>query len=517
MTRDPSPAGTAPGATDAAAGMSSRSARGLAPGPAAGPAYGPAPGAGAIVAAVQAGDATATEMAAAAVRALDGRAEDTGVATLTPLLARATAAAVDAGLSGTLLDDAHLPPTPAPAPGGRRLTGLPVAVKDLYTIEGVTCTLGSARLARVADRTAEPVARLLARGATIPATTATSEMGATAYTEPTGLPAPDNPLRPGHTPGGSSGGSAVAVASGAVAAALGSDGGGSIRVPAAACGLVGLKPAHDIRGGRLAAAGFLTRSLDDAALLADVAAPWNDGGIQPGGTTRSGDAIRPGGATRSGDAPPHRLRVGVTVAPFHAEVGVAKQWRDAALAAADALSDAGHDVVEVPSPYDPAGPDIFHTFTEVMTYFASRLPDGDFSGMVRWIRERGARVSDRAAARHQRTRLGLAGAVRSRWPVHATITPTLAFDPPPIGHFAAMDPPDNFRAQTEWTPWLSLWNLTGWAGLSVPFGGAGASVHLGAVRCGEADLLRLAADLVDPATDLHAAERRRATGRGWSR
>ncbi|MFD5868459.1 amidase [Corynebacterium sp. NPDC060344] len=435
--------------------------------------------AGGVVAAVESGAVSAVEVARAAVRTLAGPPEVTGVATLTPELARATAEGVDARLASG--PSASGPPSLDDA---RPLTGLPVAIKDLYTIDGVTCTFGSSRLARTADHTADPVVRLLARGATIPATTATSEMGATAYTEPTGLPAPDNPLRPGRTPGGSSGGSAVAVASGAVAAALGSDGGGSIRVPAAACGLVGLKPAHDIRGGRLATAGFLTRSLDDAALLANLPSPSD-----------------------AAPAPAGRLRVGVTVRPFHAEVGVDKHWREAALAAADRLADAGHEVVEVPAPYAPDGPDIFHTFTEVMAYFASRLPDGDFSPMVRWVRERGTAVGDEAAAAHHRTRLGLGEAVHERWDVDAVITPTLAFDPPPIGHFAAMAPEENFLAQTEWTPWLSLWNLTGWAGLSLPFGGAGASVHVGAVRCDEFALLRLAADLVDPAADLHAAER----------
>lgn len=458
----------------------------------------PVRSAGSIVAAVAAREASAAEVAAAAVDALAGRPEDTGVATLTPGLAESSAADVDRGLAGSSAPHAA---GPFSLDDARLLTGLPVAVKDLYTIVGVTCTFGSSRLARVADHTADPVARLLARGATIPATTATSEMGATAYTEPTGLPAPDNPLRPGRTPGGSSGGSAVAVASGAVAAALGSDGGGSIRVPAAACGLVGLKPAHDIRGGRLATPGFLTRSLDDAALLADLPSPSG----MPGASGGAGKPGKPGSphATEA-PAPARRLRVGVTVRPFHAEVGVAKHWREAALAAADRLADAGHEVVEVPSPYAPEGPDIFHTFTEVMAYFASRLPDDDFSPMVRWVRERGTAVTDEAAAGHHRTRLGLADAVRARWDVDAVITPTLAFDPPPIGHFASMAPERNFLAQTEWTPWLSLWNLTGWAGLSLPFGGAGASVHLGAVRCGESELLALAADLVDPLADLHA-------------
>ena len=297
----------------------------------------------------------------------------------------------------------------------------------------------------------------------------------------------------------------MAVASGAVAAALGSDGGGSIRVPAAACGLVGLKPAHDIRGGRLATPGFLTRSLDDAALLADL--PAHTRGTPHTEHTRQ---------TPHTEVAPRRLRIGITTVPFHVEpdARVDDHWHAAAVAAAAQLADAGHDVVEVPAPYPPEGPNVFDVFTEVMTYFASRLPDDDFSPMVRWIRHRGLDVSDATAARNHRIRRELPDRIRERWDVDAVVTPTLAFDPPPIGHFAAMEPERNFLAQTAWTPWLSMWNLTGWAGLSLPFGDDGASVHLGAVRCDASALLRLAADLVDPAADLHAAVRVRRDASG---
>lgn len=198
----------------------------------------------------------------------------------------------------------------------RDLLGLPVAIKDLFTIAGVECTMGSTNLAFTATETSEPVAKLLARGAVLTATTHTSEVGMTAYTEPIGYPAPENPYfatpnqlsnQPDttpRTPGGSSGGSAVAVATGVVPAALGSDGGGSIRVPAACCGLVGLKPAHDIAGGNLSTPAFLTRTVDDAALLAGV----------------------PLSATPHAFRRPQRpLRIGVTVSPFHAEVDVDKR------------------------------------------------------------------------------------------------------------------------------------------------------------------------------------------------
>nr|WP_120491599.1 amidase [Corynebacterium lactis] len=393
------------------------------------------------------------------------------------------------------------------------LLGLPVAVKDLFTIDGVDCTMGSARLAFRATETAEPVAKLLARGAILTSTTHTSEVGMTAYTEPIDLPAPRNPHFGGdlgdasnahgtgpRTPGGSSGGSAVAVATGVVPAALGSDGGGSIRVPAACCGLVGLKPAHDITHGHLSTPAFLTRSLSDAALLAGVPLPAGDG---VGALGPASNGARP----RSG----RPLRVGVTVEPFHAEVGVDKRWADGVWAAADALADAGYDVVEVPGPYDPKGPDAFEIFRQTITRLAARLPEADYSEMVRWIRESGRAISAEEAARTHAQRMELPGRIRRRWDVDAVITPTLAFDPPAIGHFSSLAPWEDFDEQTRWTPWLSLWNLTGWASLSVPVGGGGSaesvpaagaalpalpatSVNIGAVRCGEEELIRIGLD-----------------------
>lgn len=423
----------------------------------------------ATVAAIHARDVSTVEIAQYANERID-RATDpisSGIATATPELALLHARSIAQSLHDASFHG--LPHSPA---GKFSLAGLPVAVKDLFPIEGVSCTMGSKHLTYVPDQSCAPVLDLLQRGAIIPATTHTSEMGLTAYTEPTDLPAPENPLLPGCTPGGSSGGSAVAVATGLVSASLGSDGGGSIRIPAACCGIIGLKPAHNIFGGRLSTPAFLTRSLDDAALLAKLPAPHPD-------------------AKHA-----HRYRVGVTVEPFHADTAVEKRWKQAALAAADALANAGHDVVEVPSPYELDGRIIFDVFSQIMSYFSAALPEADYSEMVQWIRERGRSVSKDQAINCQAFRLGLPEHIRGRWHgIDAVITPTLASDPPAIGHFASMSPEQNFYAQTDWTPWLSLWNLTGWAGLSVPFGGA--SIHIGAVHGTESTLLNLAAELTD--------------------
>lgn len=444
----------------------------------------------ATVAAIRAREVSALEIARFANEIIEDAARDqtsSGIATATPELALAQAQSVstslhDAYLRGFApiphhrgLGDTHGVPASTSAhghaPAGEfSLAGLPVAVKDLFPVAGVACTMGSEHLAYTPDQSCAPVKDLLRRGAIIPATTHTSEMGLTAYTEPIGLPAPENPLFPGCTPGGSSGGSAVAVARGLVAASLGSDGGGSIRIPAACCGIIGLKPAHNIYGGRLSTPAFLTRTLADAALLAKLPAPQHDGKQN------------------------HHYRVGVTVEPFHADVTVAQRWKQAALTAADRLSDAGHDVVEVPSPYELDGRIIFDVFSQIMSYFSAALPAAHYSEMVQWIRERGRSVSKEQAINCQAFRLSLPEHIQSRWHgIDAVITPTLASDPPPIGYFSSMRPEDNFYAQTDWTPWLSLWNLTGWAGLAVPFDDA--SIHIGAVHGTEATLLNLASDL----------------------
>ena len=129
------------------------------------------------------------------------------------------------------------------------------------------------------------VTRLKQAGFIVLGKTATSELGALPYTEPEGFPPARNPWNVDHTPGGSSGGSAAAVAAGLCAIAQGSDGGGSIRGPASCCGIVGLKPARgrvsnapigEYQGG-IATPGPLARTVADAAALLDVMAGYVTG------------------------------------------------------------------------------------------------------------------------------------------------------------------------------------------------------------------------------------------------
>ena len=225
------------------------------------------------VARIAAGE-RASDLAAAHLAALERvGAELNAVARLAPEAAMAQAAALDA--------------RPAAARGA--LAGAPLAHKDLYAREGWGLEAGLAILeGHVADRTSHPIARLdaadaldLGRLNTVEA--AFGAEGLNAHAGPV-----RNPWNPAHVTGGSSSGSAAAVAAGAVPAALGSDTGGSIRLPAAACGLIGLKPTAGLVGragvfalsGSLDTVGPLTRTARDAALLMNALAGHDPGDPQ---------------------------------------------------------------------------------------------------------------------------------------------------------------------------------------------------------------------------------------------
>jgi Asp-tRNA(Asn)/Glu-tRNA(Gln) amidotransferase A subunit family amidase len=147
----------------------------------------------------------------------------------------------------------------------RMLDGVPVAVKDAFAVGGLPQHLGLTRVL-VNDRDAVAVAKLRDAGAIVIGTTAMDQLGWTMTGQAPGYPRYENPLAPGHSPGGSSGGAAVAVAAGIVPLALGADTAGSVRVPAAWCGVVGFKPslgAIDLDGCAPIAPGF-----DTAAIIA---------------------------------------------------------------------------------------------------------------------------------------------------------------------------------------------------------------------------------------------------------
>ncbi|WKD60223.1 Acylamidase [Corynebacterium ciconiae DSM 44920] len=354
------------------------------------------------------------------------------------------------------------------APTGHgHLDGMVLFVKDLSDVAGMPTSYGSVHRRHLPRSHDHVSAWLLRQGATIAGKTATSEMGMTAYTEPVGQPPTQNPLWPGRTPGGSSGGAAALVARGIVPAAHASDGGGSIRVPAAACGLVGFKPPHTPGEGRLTAQGFLTTSVRRAAALH---------GLTPR---------------------PSRLRIGVLRAPLHGDGDVDPIMLSALDDATSHLRSLGHEIIAV----DPAyGPEPFAAFQTLMWCKSRRIP-GPASAIVEYMRQRGAELPSGALEEALHVLAGVDRHVRHSWRCDLLLSPTLAYDPPPIGAFSSLDPQADFDEQTRWTPWGSLFNITGRAAISVPWqlpGRAPVGLHLGCIHADPAALLGVAEELETP-------------------
>ena len=230
------------------------------------------------------------------------------------------------------------------------LAGESVAVKDNISTAGVRTTCGSAMLADyVPPYSATVVERLTAAGATIPGKTNMDEFGMGTTTETSAFGATENPAAPGRVPGGSSGGSAAVVAAGDADMALGSDTGGSVRCPAAFCGVVGIKPTYGLvsRYGLVAYANSLEQigpiapTVADAARLLDVIA-----GPDPhDATTREAGAEREYASAADGDVA--GLTVGVPTALLDgAATGVVEQF----WAAIDELEARGASYHEVALP-----------------------------------------------------------------------------------------------------------------------------------------------------------------------
>ncbi len=390
------------------------------------------------------------------------------------------------------------------------LLGVPVPIKDLDTLAGVRVTFGSrvySDLVAPADSTV--VAQLRAAGAVFLGKTNTPEFGATCYTENDIAPPSRNPWDQARSPGGSSGGAAAAVAAGLAPVAQASDGGGSIRIPASACGLFGLKPTRGrISGGPdrsdlvgLSTAGPITRSVLDAALMLDAMAVNLPGDLHtapplPPGRTFADHVLREPGRLRIG----RYADTGSAGIPVHPDVLAAHEETTRL------LLELGHEVEEIDNPADTAfGGTFAEDFQYLWAAVASATPvdparEGELTPIYRWLRAR-ARATPvpdyiAACARLQRgTHAMLAATAR----FDAVLTPTLAQPPAPIGHFNSDGPEEEFRLMTEFTPFTSLYNVSGQPSVNVPLHWSESGLPIGSMLTGqpgdEGLLLSLSAQL----------------------
>ncbi|WP_181310469.1 amidase [Nocardioides campestrisoli] len=361
-----------------------------------------------------------------------------------------------------------------PSGGRSPLHGVPTAIKDLNPTAGVRTTFGSAAYDDHVPETSDHVVLSIeAAGMVSLGKTSTPEFGSPCYTEPEGLPPAVTPWDRTRMAGGSSGGAAAAVAAGLVPLAQGSDGGGSIRIPASCCGLVGLKPSRGRVSGApmygdpigLGVTGPIARTVRDAAALLDVLA-----GQEVGDPTW---APEPSGTfLEACDREPGRLRVARFADPVLAETPVdpecLRAWEDASAL----LESLGHHVEDVPVPLPREAVPVFETCWSVLTAL-SPAPAGReqwLRPLTRWLSDRGHAVSGpEFALAVGALRRYAAEALSALAPYDLVLTPTVAAPPLRVGALRDdADPHADFEAQKRFTPWTSAWNVTGMPAASLP-------------------------------------------------
>ena len=380
----------------------------------------------------------------------------------------------------------------------RPLLGVPVAIKDDADIAGETTPFGTGANDVVKTADSDVVARLREAGAILIGKTNVPELMIFPFTETLSFGATRNPWNTDHTPGGSSGGSGAAVAAGLCGVALGSDGGGSIRIPAAFNGIFGLKPQrdrislgpdhHDAWNG-LSVYGPLARTVADAALFLDATA----------------DGAPEGGFTGALATEPGPLRIALSLnppPPLGPSVKLHDEQRQAIESTATILRELGHTVIEREVDYPLAA---FLTFSA--RYFAGIHQD--FTTLQRPDRtERRTKGMARIgslipAAQLAKARAAEASIARRINAIYdeadVVLMPGTSGPPFEIGELQGRGALWSTNASALRVPWYGVWNAIGQPAASVPAGFDALGLPLTAQLCGrpgdEVTLLRLAAQL----------------------
>ena len=381
------------------------------------------------------------------------------------------------------------------------LHGVPLVIKEELAVEGLVTTFGGRANSVPAEADCEVVRRLRDAGAVVVATSTMPEFGAFPYTESDSTGLTRNPWDTGRSPGGSSGGTAAAVASGMVPAGMGGDGGGSIRIPSACCGLFGLKPQrgrvtsapHAHLWFALGTAGPLTRTVLDSALLYDAIR-----GTLPSDRWHAGET---GSFVEAAQREPGRLRIGWSTKPVTLGVRPDPMHVAAVEDTARLLGDLGHAVRHI----DPKYPDPTAAF--VPQFFAGIRAEADLMDhydrleprtretyrLGSWVTPRviefAIRQTEKISARTNRVFEDL----------DVLLTPAIAHRPPRLGIIDGKGTVRSSLASMPAIAYAAIWNVAGNPAAAVPSGtgadGLPVSVQLVGRTDGEPTLLSLAAQL----------------------
>jgi amidase len=372
------------------------------------------------------------------------------------------------------------------------LLGVPIAIKDDVDVAGEVTTYGTAAHGPAPTQDAEVVRRLRDAGAVILGKTSVPELMIWSFTETVTFGATRNPWQTDYTPGGSSGGSAAAVAAGLAPFALGSDGMGSIRIPSTWCGLFGLKPQrdrvplapHDDAWNGLSVNGPIARRVEDAALFLD--------------------ATTDGGFVAAAAREPGRLRIALSTKvppPLAAPVG--KAQRAAVDEAGALLRELGHDVITRDPDYPPSAvlghalPRYFRGAYDDM----KALPRPDrLDPRTRGFARIGGLISDRRMTAIRALEGEVADRVQSIFDdVDVVITPGTAAGPSRIGQYQRRGAVLTLMFVAARVPFQAMFNVTGQPAAVVPWGfdakGLPTSIQLVGKPFDEATLLSLSGQI----------------------
>jgi len=377
------------------------------------------------------------------------------------------------------------------------LLGVPIAIKDDVDVAGEVTTYGSGGHRPAVSSDAEVVRRLRAAGAVIIGKTNVPELMMFPYTESLTFGATRNPWNLKRTPGGSSGGSAAAVAAGLAPLALGSDGGGSIRIPATWCGLFGIKPQrdrvslepHDNAWYGLSVNGPLARSVVDAALFLDATSTVPG----PEGEFVAAAARDPG-----------RLRIALsTKSPTPLPVRLGREELAAVHQAGALLRELGHEVITRDPDYPPSA-----ILTDYLPRFLRGISDEAdaqahperLEARTRNLARAGALFSDRRMTALRGADAAVIARIQSIFDdVDVVVTPGNAAGPSRIGAYQRHGAVWTLLAVAQRVPYQQVWNLTGQPAAAVPWDLDGDGLPIAVQLVGrpydEATLLSLSAQI----------------------